>query len=72
MGSWSSLAVAGGFMAVLGIALAAVLAFANRKLFVYEDPRIGEVEDLLPKSNCGACGEPGCRSFASPAMASAR
>lgn len=64
MESWSSLAIAGGFMALLGIALAAVLAFANRKLYVYEDPRIGEVEDRLPKSNCGACGEPGCRSFA--------
>ncbi len=60
----SNLAVAGVFMAVLGIALAALLAFANRKLFVYEDPRIGQVEDLLPKSNCGACGQPGCRGFA--------
>ncbi|MGV0976883.1 MAG: hypothetical protein ACOYBO_13235, partial [Azonexus sp.] len=59
MESMSSLAVAGGFMAVLGVALAALLAFANRKLFVYEDPRIEQVEDLLPKSNCGACGMPG-------------
>jgi Na+-translocating ferredoxin:NAD+ oxidoreductase subunit B len=64
MESISSLAVAGGFMAVLGVALAALLAFANRKLFVYEDPRIEKVEDLLPKSNCGACGQPGCRGFA--------
>ena len=64
MESMSSLAVAGGFMAVLGVALAALLAFANRKLFVYEDPRIEQVEDLLPKSNCGACGMPGCRGFA--------
>jgi len=64
MESMSNLAVAGGFMAVLGVALAALLAFANRKLFVYEDPRIEQVEDLLPKSNCGACGMPGCRGFA--------
>ena len=64
MESMSSLAVAGGFMAVLGVALAALLAFANRKLFVYEDPRIEQVEDLLPNSNCGACGTPGCRDFA--------
>lgn len=64
MGSMSNLAVAGIFMAVLGFALAALLAFANRKLFVHEDPRIGQVEDLLPKSNCGACGQPGCRGFA--------
>lgn len=60
----SNLAVASGFMAGLGILLAGVLALASRKLFVYEDPRIEQVEDLLPKSNCGACGMPGCRGFA--------
>ncbi len=60
----STLAFSGVFMATLGVVLAGVLAFANRKLFVYEDPRIGEVEELLPKSNCGACGQPGCRGFA--------
>lgn len=64
----STLAVAGVFMAVLGIALAGVLAAANRKLYVWEDPRIGEVEDLLPKSNCGACGYAGCRAFAELAV----
>lgn len=51
-------------MALLGIVLAAVLALASRKFYVYEDPRIGAVEELLPKSNCGACGQPGCRGFA--------
>lgn len=51
-------------MSGLGVALASVLAVANRKLFVYEDPRIDEVEALLPSSNCGACGTPGCRPFA--------
>jgi electron transport complex protein RnfB len=64
MESLSSLAVAGGFMAGLGVLLALMLAFANKKLYVFEDPRIGEVEDLLPKSNCGACGTAGCRDFA--------
>lgn len=65
----TNLLLAGGFMAVLGVALAALLAYANRKLFVYEDPRIAQVEDLLPKSNCGACGMPGCRGFAEKAVA---
>lgn len=64
MESLSNLAVAGGFMAGLGVLLALLLAFANKKLYVFEDPRIGEVEDLLPKSNCGACGQAGCRDFA--------
>lgn len=64
MEAMSNLAVASGFMAALGILLAGVLALASRKLYVYEDPRIEQVEDLLPKSNCGACGMPGCHSFA--------
>ncbi|MCX7166995.1 MAG: RnfABCDGE type electron transport complex subunit B [Rhodocyclales bacterium] len=64
MESLSNLAVAGAFMAGLGVVLALMLAFANKKLYVYEDPRIGEVEELLPKSNCGACGQAGCRDFA--------
>lgn len=51
-------------MAVLGLALAAMLAIASRKLYVYEDPRIDAVEEMLPKSNCGACGQAGCRAFA--------
>lgn len=53
-----------GFMTVLGLSLASVLVFANKKLFVFEDPRIDQVEDLLPHANCGACGMPGCRPFA--------
>ncbi len=60
----SGVLMAGGFMAILGGSLATVLAFANKRLYVHEDPRIGEVEELLPKSNCGACGMAGCRNFA--------
>jgi Na+-translocating ferredoxin:NAD+ oxidoreductase RNF subunit RnfB len=52
------------FMAGLGVTLAAMLALANKKLHVYEDPRINEVEEMLPHANCGACGVPGCRPFA--------
>lgn len=44
--------------------LALILVIANRKLYVYEDPRIDVVESMLPHANCGACGYPGCRPFA--------
>ena len=44
--------------------LAMLLIVANKKLYVYEDPRIDTVEDMLPHANCGACGFPGCRPFA--------
>lgn len=61
--------MAGGFMAALGGALAWMLAVASKRLYVYEDPRIEEVERLLPHSNCGACGSAGCRNFAEELVA---
>ncbi len=48
----------------LTLALASLLVVANRKLHVEEDVRIDIVEDMLPHTNCGACGFPGCRPFA--------
>jgi len=53
-----------GFLLGLASALAAVLAVANAKLKVFEDPRIDHVQEMLPNSNCGACGAAGCRAFA--------
>lgn len=53
-----------GFLAGLAALLAVVLAVAHRRLWVYEDPRIDTVTDILPGANCGACGLPGCRAFA--------
>jgi electron transport complex protein RnfB len=48
----------------LGILLGIILSLANQYLQVQEDPRIDGVEKLLPNYNCGACGTPGCRAFA--------
>ena len=56
---------------MFGVALTfgVILAIANRKLRVEEDPRIDDVEGMLPGSNCGACGQPGCRAFAEQVVA---
>ncbi len=59
-----SIFVAVAFMSVLGLMLASILVVANKRLFVFEDPRIDQVEELLPHANCGACGTAGCRPFA--------
>ncbi|WP_245232410.1 (Fe-S)-binding protein [Thiorhodococcus minor] len=56
--------IAPAIMTGLGFSFALVLAIAYRYLKVAEDPRIDATEVLLPGSNCGACGEPGCRAFA--------
>ena len=69
MDSLQFVGVAVGFLTVLGIFLALVLVVANKYLFVYEDPRIDEVEAMLPAANCGACGTAGCRNFAEKLVA---
>lgn len=56
--------IAVGALGGLTFLLATGLVVANRRLHVEEDPRIDVVEDMLPNTNCGACGYPGCRPFA--------
>jgi electron transport complex protein RnfB len=56
--------IAPAIMTGLGLFFAVILAVAYRYLRVPEDARIEAAEDLLPGSNCGACGEPGCHAFA--------
>jgi Na+-translocating ferredoxin:NAD+ oxidoreductase subunit B len=48
----------------VGLTFGVLIALANRKFKVVEDPRIDAVADMLPGNNCGACGEAGCRAFA--------
>ena len=48
----------------VGLFFGFLIAMVNKKFQVWEDPRIDDVEELLPSTNCGACGLPGCRAFA--------
>ena len=41
-----------------------VLALADRKFYMQQNPLIAEVEDVLPKGQCGACGFAGCAKYA--------
>ena len=59
------MAILGG----VGLVFAVFIALADRKLKVWEDPRIDVVASLLPNANCGACGVPGCRAFAEKLVA---
>ena len=52
-------------LCALGILAAVILYFVAQKFKVVEDPRIDEVEKLLPGANCGGCGYPGCSGYAS-------
>ena len=52
----------------LGLVFGVFIALANKQLWVWEDPRIEIVAQMLPNANCGACGLPGCRAFAEQAV----
>jgi Na+-translocating ferredoxin:NAD+ oxidoreductase subunit B len=60
----SSILIAIISMGGLGFIFAGALAVADRKLRVYEDPKIALINDVLPNANCGACGNAGCYDFA--------
>lgn len=56
-------------MGGLGIFFAAVLAYASAKFQVKEDPKVGQILEVLPGLNCAACGFAGCHDFAEKAAA---
>lgn len=60
----NEIVIAGLIMTSVAGFFGIVLALAHRFLHVIEDPRIDMVEEMLPGTNCGACGEAGCRTFA--------
>ena len=51
-------------LTAIGIVAAVVIYFVSKKFAVQEDTRIVDVEQVLPNTNCGGCGQPGCHAFA--------
>ena len=51
-------------LGAIGLIAAVVLYACSKKFAVYEDPRIGQVQELLPGANCGGCGFAGCADMA--------
>ncbi|MCK5243757.1 MAG: RnfABCDGE type electron transport complex subunit B [Desulfobacteria bacterium] len=56
-------------MGGLGLVLSAALGVAAKVFYVYVDPKIGEVADVLPGANCGGCGYAGCSDCAAAMVA---
>ncbi len=48
------------FMGGLGLIISIALAAASKIFYVYVDPLVLAVDDVLPGANCGGCGFPGC------------
>ena len=51
-------------LGVTALVLAGVLFVVSKQFAVEEDPRVGQVAEVLPQANCGGCGFPGCAGFA--------
>ena len=65
----NSFLVAPAIMTGLGLFFGVIIAFSYKFLKVDEDPRIEGANELLPGTNCGACGEVGCLPFAEKLVA---
>ena len=51
-------------LGAIALIAALVLYVCSKRFAVYEDPRIGQVNELLPGANCGGCGFAGCGGMA--------
>ncbi|MCD5409244.1 MAG: RnfABCDGE type electron transport complex subunit B [Methanocellales archaeon] len=55
-------------LSALGLICSAVLVWAAKKFAVMTDPRVEKVLEVLPGTNCGACGLPSCYEYAEQAV----
>ncbi len=53
-------------IALVGLAVlfGAVLGFASEKVKVEGEPIVEQIDNILPQTQCGQCGYPGCRPYA--------
>ncbi|WP_341206795.1 electron transport complex subunit RsxB [uncultured Psychrosphaera sp.] len=59
-----TLLIALGALVALTIIFGAVLGFASVKFKVEADPLVEQIDNLLPQTQCGQCGYPGCKPYA--------
>ncbi|TEW47639.1 electron transport complex subunit RsxB [Psychromonas algicola] len=51
-------------LGVLALIFGALLGYSSIKFKVKEDPIVEELDALLPQTQCGQCGYPGCKPYA--------
>ena len=51
-------------LVALALVFGGLLGFAAIKFAVDEDPIVDQIDALLPQTQCGQCGHPGCRPYA--------
>ncbi|RVU41256.1 electron transport complex subunit RsxB [Rheinheimera riviphila] len=48
----------------LALIFGAILGYAALRFKVEADPLVDQIDDILPQTQCGQCGYPGCRPYA--------
>lgn len=56
--------IAIGVFIILALLFGALLGFAAIKFKVADDPIAEQINEILPQTQCGQCGYPGCRPYA--------
>ncbi len=51
-------------IAILAALFGAILGFASIRFKVEADPIVDQIDAILPQTQCGQCGYPGCRPYA--------
>ncbi|WKE64371.1 electron transport complex subunit RsxB [Gallaecimonas kandeliae] len=51
-------------LALLALVFGVVLGLASVKFKVEADPIVDQIDNILPQTQCGQCGYPGCRPYA--------
>jgi electron transport complex protein RnfB len=51
-------------LVALDLLFGALLGYAAIRFKIDGDPVIDQIEDILPQTQCGQCGHPGCRPYA--------
>lgn len=49
---------------ILALLFGLVLGYASIRFKVQSDPLVDQIDEILPQTQCGQCGHPGCRPYA--------
>ncbi|MDX1404409.1 MAG: electron transport complex subunit RsxB [Woeseiaceae bacterium] len=61
---WSAILIAVVTVTVIAMLAGLILGYASNKLPAKRDSLVEQVDSLLPQTQCGQCGYPGCRPYA--------
>ncbi|WAJ69494.1 electron transport complex subunit RsxB [Catenovulum adriaticum] len=51
-------------LGLIALIFGAVLGYANIRFKVESDPLVDQIDEILPQTQCGQCGYPGCKPYA--------